>query len=88
MSFAIEMKDYDEKMTGKKVPLPEITSYDQLPLVLTVQDVARVLKLGVGMVYELLRSGELPSRRIGARGQFRVTRSDLIRYIEGESFAG
>lgn len=88
MSFAIEMKDYDEKMTGKKVPLPEITSYDQLPLVLTVQDVARVLKLGVGMVYELLRSGELPSRRIGARDQFRVTRSDLIRYIEGESFAG
>ena len=88
MSFAIEMKDCDENMTGKKVPLPEITSYDQLPLVLTVQDVARVLKLGVGMVYELLRSGELPSRRIGARGQFRVTRSDLIRYIGGGGLAG
>ena len=77
-----------EKHAEIKMVQDEITSYDQLPLVLTVQDVARVLKLGVGMVYELLRSGELPSRRIVARGQFRVTRSDLIRYIEGESFAG
>lgn len=58
-----------EKHAEIKMVQDEITSYDQLPLVLTVQDVARVLELGVGMVYELLRSGELPSRRIGARGQ-------------------
>ena len=35
-------------------------------------------------MYEIIRTGELPSRRIGKRGQIRVLKYDLIRYMEGE----
>ena len=68
-----------EKHAEIKMVQDEITSYDQLPLVLTVQDVARVLKLGVGMVYELLRSGELPSRRKFRTNDGGTQKSSLVR---------
>jgi len=47
---------------------------------LRVQDVARRLDIGRSMAYQLLRSGELPSVRIGSK-IVRVQQSDLEAYI-------
>ena len=59
------------------------TCYDDLPLMLTVPEVIDVLGIGRNTVYEIIRTGELPSRRIGKRGQIRVLKYYLIRYMEG-----
>lgn len=58
--------------------------YDALPLVLTVPEVIDVLGIGRNTVYEIIRTGGLPSRRIGKRSPIRVLKRDLIRYLEGE----
>ena len=60
------------------------TSFDELPLTLTVPEVAEVLDIGRNTAYEIVRSGALPSRRIGKRGQIRVLKYDLERYMKGE----
>lgn len=49
-------------------------------LLYKVADVAQVLSLSRTKVYELVRSGELPSVRIG--GSRRVRGEDLSRYVE------
>ena len=59
------------------------TCYDDLPLMLTVPVVIDVLGIGRNTVYEIIRTGEMPSRRIGKRGHIRVLKYDLIRYMEG-----
>ena len=41
------------------------TSIDQLPLVLSVEDLADVLGIGINSAYELVRSGKVGSIRIG-----------------------
>ena len=51
---------------------------------LTVADTAEMLNVSVGLAYSLLRSGELPAIRIGARGQWRVERDVLESYIEAK----
>ena len=60
------------------------TSFDELPLTLTVPEVAEVLDIGRNTAYEIVRSGDLPSRRIGKRGQIRVLKYDLERHMKGE----
>ena len=59
------------------------TCYDDLPLMLTVPKVINALDIGRNTVYEIIHTGKLPSRRIGKRGQIRVLKYDLIRYMEG-----
>lgn len=49
-------------------------------LLYKVADVAQVLSLSRTKVYELVRSGELPSVRIG--GSRRVRGEDLTEYVE------
>ncbi|HMM95048.1 helix-turn-helix domain-containing protein [Phycicoccus sp.] len=49
-------------------------------LLYKVADVAQVLSLSRTKVYELVRSGELPSVRIG--GSRRVRGEDLTDYVE------
>ena len=43
------------------------TTYEQLPLMLSVPDVAAVLGISRAAAYELARSKDFPSLRIGAR---------------------
>ena len=61
----------------------EVDARHVLTLMLTVPEVIDVLGIGRNTVYEIIRTGELPSRRIGKRGQIRVLKYDLIRYMEG-----
>ena len=60
------------------------TRFDKLPLTLTVLEVAEVLDIGRNTAYEIVQSGDLPSRRIGKRSQIRVLKYDLERYMKGE----
>ena len=52
------------------------------PRFLTLTDVAEVLNVSSSQVYALVRSGDLPSIKIGGRGQYRVERSVLEEYIQ------
>jgi len=50
------------------------------PAVLTVKETAELLRVSLPTVYSQLRSGELPSVRIGV--QLRVPRAALLRFID------
>jgi len=49
--------------------------YDQLPDWITVEELSRYLRIGLSCAYELVRSGEIPSRRFGRL--IRVNRASL-----------
>ncbi len=49
---------------------------------LQLSDVAEVLNISSSQTYALVRSGELPAIKVGGRGQWRVERAELERYIE------
>jgi excisionase family DNA binding protein len=49
-------------------------------LLLTVEEAARALSIGRSKVYELMRTGELPSVQIGACR--RVDVGELARFVE------
>ena len=53
---------------------------EHAPMLLTVRDVESQLQLGRTRTYQLLRSGEIPTVRVGERA-LRVTREDLCRWI-------
>jgi excisionase family DNA binding protein len=55
---------------------------DELPDVLTADEVADVLRLGRNTVYDALRTGTIPSVRIGRR--LLVPKAALRRLLEGE----
>jgi excisionase family DNA binding protein len=48
--------------------------------ILTINELLALLQIGKTKLYELLRSGELPSFRVGRL--YRVTLNDVERYIE------
>jgi excisionase family DNA binding protein len=45
----------------------------------TVADVAKFLHVGVKVVYRMVESGEIPAAKIGARGQVRILRDDVLK---------
>lgn len=55
-------------------------SYANLPLVLTVEDLMLVLRIGRNAAYELVRSGAIESFRIGK--QIRITKESVKKYLE------
>ena len=55
------------------------SNIDQLPLVLRVNDLMPVLKIGRNADYALVRSGQINSIRIG--NSYRIPRHKLIRFL-------
>jgi excisionase family DNA binding protein len=55
---------------------------ESFPDVLTVQEAARILRLGRNAAYEAIRRGEIPSLRIGRR--IVIPRTGLERLLGGE----
>ena len=51
-------------------------------VILRADDVAWALKIGRVKAYELLKTGEIPSIKVGTRG-VRTTKKALLNYIEG-----
>jgi excisionase family DNA binding protein len=51
---------------------------------LTLADTAEILNIALSAALDLVRTGELPAIRIGARGAWRVERVVLESYIEAK----
>ena len=56
-------------------------SFDDIPLVLTVEELMPILSIGRNTAYDLVRSGQIRSIRAGR--QLRVLKHDLRRFLEG-----
>ena len=50
-------------------------------LLLTPEEVGHLLGLGRSMIYQMIRSGEIPSVKVSKT--IKVRRTDLVRYIDG-----
>jgi len=55
-------------------------SYDELPLVLSVPQVAEILEIGRNTAYDLVRCGEIRSIRIGR--QIKIPKDALIELLQ------
>jgi len=68
------------------VPIqPEPFADDTLPhRFFTLKQVAAMLATGEAQVYALVRARDLPAIKIGGRGQWRVDRRELDRWIEAQ----
>lgn len=53
---------------------------NDVPDVITAKEVASILKIGKAKAYELMRSNEIESFRVGERA-IRTTRQALIKYL-------
>ena len=61
-------------------------NFDELPLMLSVPDVAAVLGISRAGAYELVKSRDFPSLHIGAR--ILVPRDKLVAWIDEKSSGG
>ena len=66
-------------MTGKM----KVRSIEDLPLVLTVEDLMPILSIGRSNAYALVRSGQVRSIRIGH--QFRIPREAVQEFLDSAS---
>ena len=55
-------------------------SYDDIPLIMKVEDLMPILLIGRNTAYDLIRSGEIQSIRVGR--QIRISRDALIAFLE------
>ena len=56
------------------------SSYDDIPLIMKVEDLMPILLIGRNTAYDLVRSGEIQSIRVGR--QIRISRDALIAFLE------
>ena len=55
------------------------TSFDDLPLTLRVEELMSILGIGRNTAYELIRSGQIKSIRVGR--QFRVPKDAVLDFL-------
>ena len=55
------------------------TDFEQIPLVISVTQLARILDIGKNTAYDLIRSGNIKSTRIGH--QIRISKSALLEFL-------
>lgn len=60
------------------------SSIEDLPLLLTVEEMASVLRIGRNPAYQLVRAGNIQSIRIGR--SIRIPRNALIQFVERTTF--
>ena len=60
---------------------PKYTSLDELPLSLRVEDLMPILDIGRNTAYELVRSGQIRSVKVGR--QIRVPRDAVGDFLQG-----
>lgn len=56
------------------------TAFENLPLLLTVEEMASVLRIGRNAAYQLVKGGNIQSIHIGR--SIRVPRNALIQFVE------
>ena len=69
-----------KKERGNTLKLSETKNYDDLPLFLNAEKLAKVLGVSISSAYELMHEKDFPSVRIGKR--FIVPREDLKRWMD------
>ena len=57
-----------------------IKDYEDLPAILSVEDLMSFLGIGKNSAYNLVRSGQIKSIRIGR--QIRITRESVIAFVQ------
>ena len=57
-------------------------SFDELPLALRVEDLMPILDIGRNTAYELVRSGQIRSVKVGK--QIRIPKDALREYLSGK----
>ena len=60
-----------------------IRSFDDLPLMLTVPETAKILRIGRNTMYALVRANTIRSFRIGRK--IRISRAALIDYLTNKN---
>ena len=55
-------------------------SFDKLPMLLSVEELMPVLRIGISTAYELVRSGQIFSIRVGR--QFRIPKQAVLDFIQ------
>ncbi len=58
---------------------PEYHSFEELPLTLSVEDLMPILGIGRNTAYELVRSGQIVSIRVGRK--IRIPKNAVIAYL-------
>ena len=56
------------------------THYDQLPLILSVDELAKILGIGRNTAYDLIRCGKIRSVRIGHK--IRIPKDSLLEFLQ------
>ena len=56
------------------------THYDQLPLILSVDELAKILGIGRNTAYDLIRYGRIRSVRIGHK--IRIPKDSLLEFLQ------
>lgn len=59
------------------------TSFDDLPLILRVEELMPILNIGRNTAYELIRCGQIHSIRVGR--QLRIPKQAVIDYLLSEN---
>ena len=57
--------------------------FNEYPDVITIQDIQKLLRISRHAAYELIHSGQIPSRKIGRI--YRILKTDLIRFLRSNS---
>lgn len=61
-------------------PAPQAMSLQDLPLVLTVEDLMELLNIGRNTAYEIVRSGQIRSIRVGKN--YRIPRDAVEEFLQ------
>lgn len=70
---------HQKTMNNSRLPNGEL-SFDNLPLVLRVEDLMPLLSIGRNTAYELVRSGQIRNFRIGRC--YRIPKDSVAEYLE------
>ena len=76
-----QLSDTDKQPVRNNPQPTQVTSLQDLPLVMTPVEAAQALGIGRNSIYSLLRSGDLKSIRVGRL--IKITRSALEEYLQG-----
>ncbi len=58
------------------------TSFDELPLLLRVEELMPILGIGLSSAYELVNSGQIKSIKLGRTRQTRILKQDVEAFLE------
>ncbi len=74
---------YAPRVAHRPVREPEpVLSWDQVPVICTCADVAKLFHCTVEKVQRMAQAGDIPAFRLGQ--EWRLRKEDVMAYIEGQ----